>query len=143
MASENLRDGGDYRLNLSGSGLTNAVIDCETGSTLNLSVNMLEATCKGNLDDDGRPFKEFVPGVISWDFAVNLIIELGEAGVDVFEAITFLKGGDIFGIELSSDAQAFAIGGNGTINNVSATLNNNDTASGSLTLNGNGPLTIA
>lgn len=143
MASENLRDGGDYRLNLTGGSFTDALIDCETGATLNLSVNMLEATCKGNLDDDGRPFKEFVPGVISYDFAVNFIIELGEAGVDVFDAISVLKAGTELQATLVKGVDAVFNTNSATVNNVSATINNNDTASGSLTLNGNGPLIIS
>lgn len=138
MASANLRDGGDYRIEISPGGL----FDCETGATLSVSRNMIDATCKGNVDGEGRPFKEFVPGTISYNLAVNLIIELGEAGVDVFDAITLLKEGTSLDFDVKKNSSN-VFSGVGTINNVGIEANNNDSATASLTINGNGALTVA
>lgn len=137
-ASDNLRDGLDYRLSLD----TGGELDCETGTTLTVTTNMIETTCKGNVDSEGNPFKEFVPGVIGYNLTTPFNIELGESGVDVFDALEKLKDGNSEGFTLSRNGGGLSIAGSGTVNSLSIETNHNAVATGSVTINGDSPLTV-
>lgn len=141
MASDKLKDGLDYRLALTGNGLTNALLDCETTTTLNITIAMNENSGKCDTDSEGRSFKTFKPGKISWDMNSSAVIELGESGVDAFDAIELVtKGTQLTAAIRENGTTVFS--GPGIVHNTGLTLNDNDTATFTTTLNGNGPLTV-
>jgi hypothetical protein len=56
---------------------------------------MRQKECKGQLDENNRPFKEFRPATHSLTASLNGVIELGGAGKDLFDLVDNLLKGEL------------------------------------------------
>ncbi len=142
--AEPLKNGSDYRLSLRPLGESGAFVTlaCETGTTVNVSVNMLETSCKGDVDEDGRNVRTFKPGKINFNLSTEINVKLGEGGLTIFDVTELLKSGAKQEFEFANGSGTLLTGA-GLIESQGLVANDNATATGSITLNGTGALTVS